>query len=33
MANRLAITPIQTTAGAVHEIELESFIQDVLVVP
>lgn len=33
MANRLAITPIQTTAGAVHEIELESFIQDILVVP
>ncbi|AOY87317.1 hypothetical protein BKP64_03455 [Marinobacter salinus] len=33
MANRLAMTPIQTTAGAVHEIELESFIQDILVVP
>ncbi|MGF2735170.1 hypothetical protein [Marinobacter sp. DUT-1] len=33
MANRLAITPIQTSAGAVHEIELESFIQDILIVP
>ncbi|SFM77125.1 hypothetical protein [Marinobacter pelagius] len=33
MANRLAITPIQTTAGVVHEIELENFIQDILVVP
>ncbi|WP_175547543.1 LVIVD repeat-containing protein [Marinobacter antarcticus] len=33
MANRLAMTPIETTAGAVHEIELESFIQDILVVP
>jgi len=32
MANRLAMTPIQTTAGAVNEIELESFIQDILVV-
>jgi hypothetical protein len=33
MANRLAMTPIETTAGTVHEIELESFIQDILVVP
>lgn len=33
MANRLAITPIQATAGAVHEIELANFIQDILVVP
>jgi hypothetical protein len=32
MANRLAITPIQTTAAAVHEIELANFIQDILVV-
>ncbi|MFY3773378.1 hypothetical protein ACOSZC_04540 [Marinobacter salsuginis] len=33
MANRLAITPIQTTAGAVHEIELANFIQDILILP
>lgn len=32
MANRLAITPIQTSAGAVHEIELANFIQHLLVV-
>ncbi|MFC4258670.1 hypothetical protein ACFOZ5_06425 [Marinobacter lacisalsi] len=33
MANRLAITPVQTTAGTVHEIALENFIQDILVIP
>ncbi|WP_162525021.1 hypothetical protein [Marinobacter sp. BW6] len=32
MANRLAMTPVQTTAGAVNEIELDNFIQDILVV-
>lgn len=32
MADRLAVTPIQATAGAVHEIRLDNFIQDILVV-